>query len=364
MATCAFLDPPRRGAGLRPSSAPGLFGPRCGRERTGSDARRRLDLPYEHLGWRSILSRRRRDADDEGWRAGVGRGDDVQCGSIYPLRYGYGEWDGRDPARPDARLRKLGPLGERTPRIRRSQGDLERPRPRGLGNPAYRARGDPVPAERPEHDDLPTPRRRVALPARDREFKSGGKANELLGGLPLLLRTPIDAVAHARKPVVERDVHPRGASRGRYPRGPLRHVSDPRGRPGWDVRPVLLRARDRERCTDRGVQRHDPGRDQRTHVVSIPGSRAGAVLRSHRDRLGDHRVRRRRRRGWCGCRPVASSPSAIWTTGIGAEPAADVIISGRRGPSVGPPGGQSPYGATSWVGTGRRCGRGESHPPS
>src|SRR2546425_76831 len=136
MATCARLDPPCRGAGLRPPGASGFFGPRCGGERAAPDARRLLDVPHEHLDWRSLLSRRQRDADDEGRRVGVGGRDDVRRGPIHPVGRGHGERDGRDPARPGARLRKLGPLGERSPRIRRSQGGLERPRPRGLGNPA------------------------------------------------------------------------------------------------------------------------------------------------------------------------------------------------------------------------------------
>src|SRR3989442_61367 len=98
MATCARHDPPCRGAGLRPPHASGLFGPRCGGERAALDAGRLLDVPHEHFDWRSLLSRRQRDADDKGRRAGVGGGDDVRRGPIRPVGCGHCERDGPDPA--------------------------------------------------------------------------------------------------------------------------------------------------------------------------------------------------------------------------------------------------------------------------
>src|SRR5438093_10313981 len=77
MDTCARLNVPCR-TRLRTLDAPHIFGPQRGGERAASDAGRLLDVPHEHFDWRSLLPRRRRHAQDEGQRAGVGGRDDVR----------------------------------------------------------------------------------------------------------------------------------------------------------------------------------------------------------------------------------------------------------------------------------------------
>src|SRR2546422_182481 len=68
MATCARLDPPCRGAGLRPPGASGFFGPRCGGERAAPDARRLLDGPHAHLDWLSVQNTTTFRLVDDAWR--------------------------------------------------------------------------------------------------------------------------------------------------------------------------------------------------------------------------------------------------------------------------------------------------------